>query len=385
LIIGCPFIVGTKNPLEIRRQSMFKKVLVPLDGSEISEGVLPWVSHVARGLNLPVALLSIVEPGDPAVTHQVTTPGVVRYQSRFPFLSFAADEQYYTGVPAESAREGLPTTPSKYQYDYADHHLQAGDEEEMAQIEEWLRERAAQLEGQGVTVLEETIVTADDKPSQIILQFAEEHGCDLVLMGSHDRNLLEQAFKGSVTSSVIRSSRIPVLAMTPEKQSKPLGGSPMLWGLSVLLDGSAFAESALPYAKSLARSLALEIVLIRWLRMGQVRPAFIGTGSLNQVQEELAEEATEARQYLEAIVNDLQKEGLEARWEIPSSALDSEANELPQKCAGSMIVLASHGRSGLSRWLEGSVAEELLRHSGCPVLIIPSELAEQIRPEKPSI
>ena len=199
---------------------MFTKMLVPLDGSEVSSGVLPWVSHISKNLDIPVLLLSIVDPGVPPLPHQVTTPGVVRYQGRLPFLSFAADEQSYTGVPAESARGDLPTAPSKYQYDYADHNPQSEAVEEMSNMAEWLRERASLLERQGVNVLEERVVAAHDKPSQIILQFAEDHGCDFIAMASHDRNLLDQVFKGSVTSGVIRSSRIPVMALTPEKRSE---------------------------------------------------------------------------------------------------------------------------------------------------------------------
>src|SRR5918996_3020051 len=171
---------------------MFTKMLVPLDGSEISAGVLPWVSAIARSLDIPVELLSIIDPDAPPLAHQVTSPGVVRYEARLPFLSFAADERHYTGLPAESAREDLPTAPSRYQYDFADHHPQSGDIEEMAGVEEWLREHGSLLRHQGVNVLGETVQGAQGKPSEAILQFAEEHGCDLIAMASHDRNMLEQ-------------------------------------------------------------------------------------------------------------------------------------------------------------------------------------------------
>jgi nucleotide-binding universal stress UspA family protein len=366
---------------------MFTKMLVPLDGSEISGGILPWVSHMAKNLDIPVLLLSIIDPDNPTLPHQITTPGVVRYQGRLPFLSFAADEQHYTGVPAESARGDLPTAPSKYQYDYADNNPQNGAVGEMSDMEEWLRERASFLERQGVNVLEEKVVAAHDRPSRVILQFAEDYGCDFIAMASHDRNLLEQIFKGSVTSEVIRSSRIPVMALTPEKRAETPDQTIGLSSLSVLLDGSQFAEAVLPYVESLASRLSLEIVLIRWLTKEQLHPAFVGTGSdlLNadtlraQIERELTEEASEAEQYLQSITDRLNEEGLNARWDIPRISGGSAKSELTERCTESMIMLASHGRTGVFRWLEGSVAEELLKGSGsgCPLMIIPPVLAQQ--------
>jgi hypothetical protein len=140
------------------------------------------------------------------------------------------------------------------------------------------------------------------------LRFAEDYGCDFIAMASHERNLLEQVFKGSVTSGVIRFSKIPVMAMTPEKIAERPDQTIGLSSLSVLLDGSQFAETVLPYVKNLASRLSLEIVLIRWLTREQLHPAFVGTGSelLNadtlraQIEQELNEEASQAEKYLQA-------------------------------------------------------------------------------------
>jgi nucleotide-binding universal stress UspA family protein len=304
---------------------------------------------------------------------------LVQHVGRLPFLTLAADEKDNIGASGE---------PDGYYY-HSNPHVRKEDIQVMAEMEEWLQERASQLERQGVNVLEEKIVTAHDQPSEVILQFAAEHGCDFIVMAAHKRNLLERAIQGSVTNSVVRSAGIPILAMTPEPSGRP-GHPANVTRLSVLLDGSAFAESALSYVKELARRMSLEIVLIRWLTMGQGHPGFAGTGSALANTESLransetpsSEEALEARQYLQAISNGLTVEGFQVQWEIPKAALDSDQSELSHRCANSIIALASHGRSGISRWIEGSVAEDLLRDSGCPVLIIPAALAEQERPEE---
>jgi nucleotide-binding universal stress UspA family protein len=365
---------------------MFTKMLVPLDGSEVSEAVLPWVSTVARRLEIPVALLSMVDLGEPPLLHHVATPGLVRYEGRTPFFSFGADERHYVGVPAEAARRDLPNPPDKYQYDYADDNLKDRAVEEMFGMEKWLQERASLLESRGINVLEEKVLGAHDKPSQVILQFAREHGCDVIAMASHGRNLLEQLFKGSVTSGVIHSSEIPIIAISPEQPTESSAlQSESLSRFSVLLDGSAFAESVLPYVKYLASRLSLEVVLIRWLNDGPIYPAQVGTGIdfLHDgmlelgIEREGSEETREASRYLQSIADEFIAEGVNARWQITGGIADSDRSELVRQCAGSIIVLASHGRTGIFRWLEGSVAEELLRESNCPLLIIPPALSQE--------
>jgi nucleotide-binding universal stress UspA family protein len=376
---------------------MFNQMLVPLDGSEVSQGILPWVSYVARHLDVArhlesrVVLLAVMDPHSPPLGRQHTTPGFVRYMGRLPFMSFAADEQYYTGTPARSATSGLPTSPPQYQYDFADNDLAIDTEEEMAQLYEWLRRHAAGLEEQGVNIHEVNILTARDKPSDAIVRFALDRGCDCIAMASHQRNFLERALKGSVTSGVIRSSPMPVLAMTPEKQPDSAGQAYAFSGLTVLLDGSAFAQSALPYAKDLARRMDLGINLIRWVTSTPDHSEFTNSatesldyGSLRpSVDRHVSQGTDEAARYLQGIADDLSRHGLRVRWDVPGLPLTSAAAELPQRCADSMIVLASHTRSGLSRWMKGSVAEELVRNSSCPVLIIPSALTEDEDGEQP--
>jgi nucleotide-binding universal stress UspA family protein len=361
---------------------MFTRVLVPLNGSEVSEGILPWAAYVAKSLDIPAVLVSIMDPTGPLFQEQVAPPSLSMHMGRLPFLTLAADRLDNIGTSDEGSPYEPPASGGNPKKD---------DVEEMADLEKWLRERASLLEGQGVGILEEKIITAHDKPSQVILQSAAEHRCDLIAMATHERNLLERAFQSSVTHEVVRSASVPILAITPEKQSGSPNQPDTTTRLLVLLDGSAFAESVLPYAKELGLRLSLEIVLIRWPTANQEHPASSGTGSTQadankpgaHAEQETANEATVISNYLQSIAADLAGAGLKVRWEIPEVALDSARSGLSRECAHSIIVLTSHGRSGLSRWMEGSLAEDLLRDSGCPVLIIPSALADQEESEDP--
>jgi nucleotide-binding universal stress UspA family protein len=318
---------------------MFTKILVPMDGSELSEAILPRVAYLAKRLDIPVELVSIVDAGTPPVAHEAASPGIVRYQGRFPFISYAADEQYYTGVPFD---QNVGKEPA----------------EDMIEVQVWLDERASWLGQQGVSVVESKVVAASGRPSEGIIEYADLHSCDLIAMATHDRSLLGQALRGSVTNAVIRSSAVPVIAITPEKQKGHLGQFGELSSVLVPLDGSPFAEAILPYVENLAGRLGLEVVLVQALTSDE------------------RETAREASQYLESIAERLGGIGIKARWEVIAGDAVQEIAKLAQQAPDTMIALASHSRSGISRWVAGSVAEELLRESGNPVLIISSKLAE---------
>lgn len=361
---------------------MFTKILVPMDGSEVTEAILPSVAHLAKRLDIPVELVSIVDAGTPPVAHEAATPGIIRYQGRLPFISYAADERYYTGVPGRSMREDDPSVRSRYQYDYFDQNVGKEPAEDMIEAQVWLDDRAAWLEEQGVSVVESKVAAAIGKPSEAIIEYADLHSCDLIAMATHDRNLLGQALKGSVTNAVIRSSHVPVIAMTPEKQNGYQGQSVALSSLLVPLDGSPFAESVLPYVENLASRLGLEVALVQVLGFNEIFPPAGGMAvphdernpQMDTTPEDVA--TTDASRYLESVVERMSSRGLKARWEVITGDAAQDIAKAAQKTPGAMIALGSHSRSGISRWVTGSVAEELLRGSGNPVLIISSVLAE---------
>jgi nucleotide-binding universal stress UspA family protein len=83
----------------------------------------------------------------------------------------------------------------------------------------------------------------------------------------------------------------------------------------------------------------------------------------------------EATSYLQDIAARLGNKGLDVRREVLLGGTARKIAELAQATPNNIIALASHGRSGIARWVMGSLAEELLRASGDPVLVIPSALA----------
>jgi nucleotide-binding universal stress UspA family protein len=153
----------------------------------------------------------------------------------------------------------------------------------------------------------------------------------------------------------------------------------------VPLDGSSFAEAVLPYVEDLAQRLPLEVVLVRVVQVN-VRDAQlpytgggmpVGPGGVHvQVEAEQAEEA-EASRYLKGVADNLAGKGLRVRWELLRGVPNTSISGLAQELSNNIVALASHGRSGLARWVQGSVAEDLIRSTGDPVLVVPVELATE--------
>lgn len=135
----------------------------------------------------------------------------------------------------------------------------------------------------------------------------------------------------------------------------------------VPLDGSAVAETALRYAEEMARAGDRELMLVT-IQDGIVVRGFQPFADSEHMT---VDEACEA--YLERAVRAVEAAGVSARSVLitgdnaAAGILDVAADEDAE-----MIVLATHGRSGVGKWLLGSVAEKVVRSAQRPVLIVPA-------------
>jgi len=140
----------------------------------------------------------------------------------------------------------------------------------------------------------------------------------------------------------------------------------------VPLDGSSLAARELPYAVALARERRLALLLVRVLEPTPAR-------GMPLVQE------PDARSYLDHVATQLREEGIEVQTHVSSTLFGTVAEVLVSKAQQrgcELIVMSTHGRSGLGRWVYGTVAEAVLRRSPVPVLLIPSTCDRGWRPGK---
>ena len=136
----------------------------------------------------------------------------------------------------------------------------------------------------------------------------------------------------------------------------------------VTLDGSPLAESVLPHAEAIGRQFEAELILLQAVPS----PVTVAVGYYDQVSHEVLETLRDiarhsAEQYIEAQVAALAKGHSKGRGEV----VEGEAVTCILRCAVErnvdLIAMATHGRSGLGRWVYGSVADRVLRGADRPV------------------
>jgi nucleotide-binding universal stress UspA family protein len=138
----------------------------------------------------------------------------------------------------------------------------------------------------------------------------------------------------------------------------------------VPLDGSEVSEAALPEAIRQARAFDLPLHLVRVVdtrvleQVGGSAAAF----NYSMLGEMFSQESEDSQRYVAEAKQRLEGEGLTITTDVRVGPIAQGILDAVQP--GDMIVMGSHGRSGLKRWMLGSVAEEVLRHSPVPVLMV---------------
>lgn len=301
---------------------MFTRMLIPLDGSNLAENVLPYARLLAGALSLRIELLSVVDTMDFARTMNA---GHVRDFN--PLIEAAMQE-------GKRYLESVARSFSGTEVGYA--------------VE------------QGVA-------------DKIIIEKAAGDKETLIAMATRGRSGIHRWLMGSVAEKVLRGATNSLLLVRGDEEGKS-DGEATLKSIVVPLDGSRMAETVLPRAIDLAKKLGLEIVLTRAYQIplsfyGGTDAAYIpnSEGLLTLVREE-------AGAYLEEKVNELHQNGIDKVSSILSvgSGAD-EIIELAQGTPNNLIAMCTHGRSGVKRWALGSVTEKVVRHSGDPVLVVRAE------------
>lgn len=138
----------------------------------------------------------------------------------------------------------------------------------------------------------------------------------------------------------------------------------------VPLDGSEIAETAIIHAEQMATLTNAPIHLIRVLDYASygMNSAYGVMADAAVISAVIEDEDESARTYMKDVVKRISSQGYGCTFEIHSGHVPTQLIDMTQ--ADDLIVMASHGRSGVARWFLGSVAEEVVRRSEVPVLLI---------------
>jgi len=315
---------------------MYKRILVPLDGSELSEVVFPYARELAERLGLEVILFHV----------------------------YSAEES--GELPLHRA--------------YIEHKAEVIS-----------RQSAESPTGEAIQVRGELVA---GYPAAEILRYAEESDIDLILMATHGRSGIRRWVMGSVADKVLQASSVPVWLV---RAGVPEGIVYDKWPrrtMLVPLDGSELAEAVLPHVEALAKQRGaelMEVVLFRVCSpaaaLGYYPPSArfeTPTGAVHVMPQDYArgEEARQriiAERYLAGLGARLKEAGLKVRSEVRVGDPASEILDYTAHNPFNIIVMATHARSGLSRWAYGSVAAKVLQGVTSPVFLVSTRETELMR------
>jgi nucleotide-binding universal stress UspA family protein len=233
----------------------------------------------------------------------------------------------------------------------------------------YLFDTAEELRGRGFVC--ETVTPVGSAAAWVVAE-ASVGAVDLVAMSTHGRTGPGRWLFGSVAESVVASSPLPVLlerAWQPIRRELLLAEQPKFL---VPLDGSPFAESALEPAAALAEDVGAELLLLRVEHYATevVRDEYGRTiAYLDELENTAAQVAGEYVDVLAGTVS-TRWPGVAIHTSVQFGAPAACIAETANKVGAALVYMATHGRTGLSRAVMGSVAGQVLEHGNTPLVLV---------------
>jgi nucleotide-binding universal stress UspA family protein len=309
------------------KEAQMNTLLIPLDGSERAEQILPYAQPLALLLKARLYLLRVV----PEVK----------------------DEELFAVTIAETYQRG--DGPSAVQRERAWHSWAT----QRRHAEGYLESLAMMTQSEQIRVDFE--VRLGD-PAEEIVAAAEEQHAALIALATHGYSGLKRWALGSVTDKVVHATNTPVFILRSQEQMHV--GEIAFKRILVPLDSSNFARQALPLATEIATRSQAEMILLQALTTTFKYPEIdlpeeVQRGLHTQAQQELAAVAGELRAYQLPIATAV----------VAGPAAEAIVEKAAERNVD-LIVMATHGYSGIKRWTLGSVADKVLHAATTPLLLV---------------
>ena len=302
-----------------------KRVLVPLDGSANAERALPWALALA-GDSAEIVLMLVTPQTDDIHDLEGTV------------ISKGSDlSKRYT----DTATSVLEDARSRHLPD---------------------RENV-------------TLLLAEGDPADRILWAADAQDADMIVMSSHGRGSLGRLLSGSIADRVVRHAPLPVMVIGPEDDATDRTIRRVL----APIDATALSMGALSVAAGVARATDVPVEVLTVVPPSieelpaphhamQVIPGSFYAEHIEAQEDEAGKRVVYAIEQLEAM-------GTKASGGYILGSINKGLLEAVQP--GDVLVVASHARSGLPRWVLGSTALKLIQASGAPVVVVTREYLER--------
>lgn len=306
---------------------MIRRVLIPLDGSELAEQVIPHLVRFIAPERTELLLMTALS------------------SSIFPLLN-------------DTIRS------------FTSEQIALSNENEAS---ERVRAVAQQLDQMGFRVESQLL---SGTAAESILRLAGEAYVDLIAMSTHGRTGVERVLLGSVADEVVRNACPPVFLVPSRVEVKP---DPLPRTILLPLDGTSLAETALPVARQFAQDTGAVIHLVRVVESLDAKdePATDQLSfDLNDIDEQPI--TRQAACYLERIRLRLQLAGIVSRCQVVEGDPADAITRIAHTENTDLIVMSTHGRTGLERMVYGSVVSQVVRSASCPLLLMRGKMPVEV-------
>jgi nucleotide-binding universal stress UspA family protein len=205
-----------------------------------------------------------------------------------------------------------------------------------------------------------------------IIKFADKNKIDLIIISTHGHSGIKRWELGSVALKVLHGTCTPVLLI---KSRAHKIAEVEFKKILIPIDGSPFSEASVPYVKELAKGTGGEIILLRVSeppvlsadRSPAIKPSWEEYRDIL-----MAEIKRQAEEYLERIKANIEKNNInvKVRSQVALGKAAESILKVAQKEHINLIAMTTHGRTGVSRWVYGSVASRIVEESLQPVMLI---------------
>ncbi len=297
--------------------SVLQHFLVPLDGSIMAEATLPVAVGLGQPLGATISLLHVLEQDAPRTIH---------------------------GEP----------------------HLH-----DVAGAEKYLADIASRWSVSGATIDWHVHQNTARDVANSIVEHAEELKADLIVIATHGRGGLRKLLFGSIAQQVLRRGPIPTLIVRP-----PEAPAPLIYrchSILVPLDGTHESETALRFAGNIARATGASVLLASVIpTLGTATGDLVvsATFSPTATSAVLDLAQVDAGTYLERQAADLRGQGVDVKVAVSRGGTATKLAEVAADSQVDLVILSTHGRSGLDGTLSGSVAPQLLGELRVPTMLI---------------
>jgi nucleotide-binding universal stress UspA family protein len=294
-----------------------KNILVPLDGSQLSEAVLPMAGILAQQNHARLILFHVIEKNPPETVH---------------------GERHLTNEQEASA---------------------------------YLSDVAKTLP-QGVTVDQHVHSSAEKDVANSIVAHSQELKVDLIAMCAHGQSGLQKRIFGNIAQSVLNQGVVPVLLLSPEKELQTETCSCQC--ILVPLDGDPDHEAGLDMAVEISQSCGAKLHLVMVIHKLSTLPGEqaasavllpTATSALLEIDREQGE------MYLAGLIGSLLEKHIQVTGEVQRGDPARQIVRAAREFQADIIILGTHGKTAMDAFWSGSVTPKLATQTHLPLLLVP--------------